>query len=204
MATETQILDMLARRDALELVEELLKVRKDDRDRLAVHKSSARHDWQTPPEVFRPLMLERQYRVDAAANERNHLCDLYMGPGGFLEDALAQPWPSAGPYWCNPPYGAMAGRFVAKAAREARRGRTTDLLVAARTDVAWWHRWVMRHATRVRLIEGRITFLEGGEPAPHPAPFPSAVVTFSPFPGPPVFETWTPPKRPRGRVVRGA
>jgi hypothetical protein len=50
------------------------------------------------------------------------------------------------------------------------------MLLAARTDTAWWHDDVMRAAT-VHLIRGRLRFEIHGVPM-GPAPFPSAIVTF--------------------------
>ncbi len=44
----------------------------------------------------------------------------------------------------------------------------------ARTDTAWWHDWVVGHATEVRFIRGRLKF--GGSKSG--APFPSAVVVY--------------------------
>ena len=48
------------------------------------------------------------------------------------------------------------------------------LLVPARTDTAWWHDWIVGHATEVRFIRGRLRF--GDSKAS--APFPSAVVVY--------------------------
>ena len=46
------------------------------------------------------------------------------------------------------------------------------MLCAARTDTLYWHEIIMKTAAEVRFIKGRIKF--GG--APHPAPFPSAII----------------------------
>ena len=47
-------------------------------------------------------------------------------------------------------------------------------LVPSRTDTRWWHDNVMRYASGIRLIKGRLKF--GGSKSA--APFPSAVVIF--------------------------
>ncbi|SHJ64952.1 DNA N-6-adenine-methyltransferase (Dam) [Desulfofundulus thermosubterraneus DSM 16057] len=75
----------------------------------------------------------------------------------------------------NPPYGREIGRWVENACNEARRGTVVVALLPARTDTRWWHRYVMR-AVVIRFVEGRLKF--GG--AENSAPFPSAVVVFTP------------------------
>ena len=47
-------------------------------------------------------------------------------------------------------------------------------LLPARTDTAWWHRYVLPFAAEIHYLRGRIRF----EGAGSSAPFPSAVVIF--------------------------
>ena len=73
--------------------------------------------------------------------------------------------------WLNPPYGRQIGRWVAKAAEEARKpGTTVVLLVPARTDTRWFHDYLYGNAD-LRFVRGRLKF--GG--AKSGAPFPSLV-----------------------------
>jgi DNA (cytosine-5)-methyltransferase 1 len=125
--------------------------------------------WRTPPEVF--AMLNKQYgpfTLDAAANEENHLCEYWYGPGSFIgEDALACSWSDGrrlGPnprVFCNPPYNKTA-EFIKKAHDEAVAGniRSATLLVPATTDVKWFHEYVWRNPYAVLdFSKGRIRFL---------------------------------------------
>lgn len=150
--------------------------------------------WSTPPEVFAALDARYgPFTLDAAANETNHKTQLWLGPGGWAEDALRERW--ANPFegngrtrvWCNPPYSrGMVEAFVAKAAGEVRAGRcSATLLIPATTEVVWWHRHVwdaargrFRPGVEVEFWPRRIQFIrpdgtKGGNP-----PGGSVIVTF--------------------------
>jgi phage N-6-adenine-methyltransferase len=149
----------------------------------AVLFSSKSDEWQTPPEIFDPLNAEFGFVTDVAANEANHRCETWLGPGGSFYDALADGlyW-GRGPCWCNPPYTrGLQGRFIAKAAAEARNGATVVMLLPARTDTKAFHAHIWnqyehtpREGVEVRFLNGRVRFVG----APSSAPFPSMVVVF--------------------------
>ena len=91
------------------------------------------------------------------------------------ENGLLQRW--AGRIFCNPPYGRAVGAWIA---RLAGHGRGTAL-VFARTETAWWFRWVWPAATALLFVEGRITFCRpDGEPAKlgHNAGGPSVLIAY--------------------------
>ena len=152
---------------------------------LAVHFSSGKDDWGTPPEVFNPLHAEFGFDIDAAANESNTRMHDWFGPGSSVEDALAVEWAGYGAsFWCNPPYSrGLQAKFIAKAAEESLRGVQTVMLLPARTDTKVFHAHIWdreRHqpydGIEVRFLKGRIKF----KGAKHGAPFPSMVVVFRP------------------------
>ena len=75
--------------------------------------------------------------------------------------------------------------FVRKAEEQRQRGAETWALLAARTDVEWFHAFIWdaeRHCTRpgreLDLLPGRLVFRRAGQP--DPAPFPSMLVRFMP------------------------
>lgn len=153
--------------------------------------SSARDDWQTPPELFAALDAEFGFDVDVAANAENTLKDEYLGPDRGRPDrvdALSVSWSrltsraTRAVCWCNPPYSrGLQGKFIAKAAEEAKRGATVVMLIPARTDTKAFHRFIWdaekhqpREGVEVRFLPGRIKFVG----AAHGAPFPSMVVVF--------------------------
>ena len=80
--------------------------------------------------------------------------------------------------WLNPPYGQNSAHklsnWVQKAFHDSEKyGATIVMLIPARTNTKWWHRFCMR-AGEIRFIEGRPKF--GG--AKHGLPQPLAVVVF--------------------------
>ena len=143
----------------------------------ALHFSSKRDDWATPPEVFDPLHAEFGFTLDAAAAYDNAKCVR------FYHDALTVDWPANDVIWCNPPYsGGLQKHFIRKAAECAIRGGHVVMLLPARTDTRVFHRWIwdtvdhrpLPWVREVRFLKGRIKFV-GAE---HGAPFPSMVVVF--------------------------
>jgi phage N-6-adenine-methyltransferase len=132
--------------------------------------SSARADWETPPEVFQPLEQEFSFALDVCATPETAKCAHYYAPA---DDALSLPW--SGVCWMNPPYGRQIGKWLRKAWEESQRGATVVCLVPARTDTAWWHDYCMKG--EIRYLRGRVYFLVNGARSCG-APFPSAVVIF--------------------------
>jgi hypothetical protein len=75
--------------------------------------------------------------------------------------------------------------FIRKAEEQRQRGAETWALLAARTDVEWFHAFIwdaeshrQRPGRFVEFIPGRLIFRRAG--APDPAPFPSMLVRFVP------------------------
>ena len=136
-----------------------------------VHFSSASDDWATPQEFFDQVAsVYGPFDLDVCASPENAKCDRFLTKD---DDSLAQAW--AGRCWMNPPYGRKIGRWVEKAVSEMQRGGVTVVcLLPARTDTAWWHKWVIPHG-HIEFIQGRLKF--GG--GVNSAPFPSALVVFS-------------------------
>lgn len=133
--------------------------------------SSAKADWTTPRWLFDRLNAEFCFTLDAAASPENALCARYYTEA---EDALRQPW--VGRVFVNPPYSKAVGLWVGHGWTECydeAHAEVVVMLVAARTDTVWWHRYAMRGA-EIRFIQGRLRF--GG--SSNPAPFPSAVLVF--------------------------
>lgn len=75
--------------------------------------------------------------------------------------------------WCNPPYGRKVSAWIEKAHHEAQKGVKTVMLLPARTDVKWFHRWIYGRYG-VTFIQGRLRF----SGCKNSAPFPSMIVVF--------------------------
>lgn len=130
--------------------------------------SSATDLWETPQDFFDQLDKEFDFDLDTCALEGNAKCTNYYTPE---QDGLSLPW--TGTVWCNPPYGRQIGKWVEKAARSAAEGATVVMLLPARTDTRWFHKYIYQKA-EIRFVSGRLKF--GGSKSN--APFPSMVCVF--------------------------
>jgi phage N-6-adenine-methyltransferase len=137
----------------------------------SVHFSSATDNWSTPEWFFRDV--EHKYGpfdLDVCADAQNRKCQRFFTS---LDDGLSKTW--KGRVWMNPPYGRIIGQWVKKAFDSAQGGGAMVVcLLPARTDTAWWHDYCMRGD--ITFVRGRLHF--GG--AKNGAPFPSALVVFTP------------------------
>ena len=151
----------------------------------------ARVDWETPDWLFDELNKEFHFGIDCAASEKTTKVNgFYM----TKEDDALHPDNQWGPgaatdcAWLNPPYGRGVGDWVERAYLESRKGLTVVVLIFARTDTKWFHRFAMK-AAEIRFIKGRLRFLQDREQK-DPAPAPSCVLVFTPWSeGPPAIKT---------------
>lgn len=85
-----------------------------------IHFSSKSNEWQTPKELFNKLNAEFNFDFDAAANNKNRLCDKYFS---LENSALDKNWSDYGKvFWCNCPYGREISKFVEKSYEESLKG----------------------------------------------------------------------------------
>ena len=120
--------------------------------------------------MFERLDYEFDFTLDPCATKTNAKCPRYFTK---KEDGLSRSWEGE-TVFMNPPYGRAIFSWIQKAYYEARLKKCLVVaLIPARTDTAWWHRYVME-AKEIRLIRGRVRFSNSETGAP----FPSAVVVF--------------------------
>ena len=132
--------------------------------------SSKEEKWATPQDFFDKLNDEFHFTLDAAASPDNAKCPVYFTEE---QDGLAQSW-EGHTVWCNPPYCRKTGAWVKKAYEEHQRtGCTVVMLLPSRTDVRWFHNYILGKA-EIRFIKGRLKFGENK----NSAPFPSIVVIY--------------------------
>ena len=74
--------------------------------------------------------------------------------------------------FCNPPYGKQIKKWVKKGYEEAMAGSTVVMILPARTDTEWFHKYCLKG--EIRFLKGRLRF----KGAQYNAPFPSMVVVF--------------------------
>ncbi len=136
----------------------------------AVLHSSAKHDWQTPPEVVELVRKVGRIGLDPCASESERS---WFAAKNLTEIGIATRWilsKRRGLVYVNPPYGREIREWIDKCIREATAGCEIIALVPSRTDTQWFRRaW---YTSEIRCFwHGRITFVG----AQAPAPFPSAL-----------------------------
>lgn len=137
--------------------------------------SSESSNWGTPQEFFDKLNQEFHFVLDPAATDKTAKCDLYYTPE---TDGLKQSWDRGGAVFCNPPYGREIGKWVKKAYEESSGGYPIVLLIPARTDTKYFHKYIYGKA-EIRFIRGRLHFTDENGRSMNPAPFPSLVVIYN-------------------------
>ena len=134
---------------------------------MAVHFSSNNDDWATPWHIFKHYDRTYHFTLDVAASRSNAKCQKYFTK---QIDGLKQKW--TGTCWLNPPFSDIE-KWCKKAYESAKAGATVVALLPVRTDTKWFHDHVSHG--HVKLLQGRITFVD----ADGPAPFPSMVVVWN-------------------------
>jgi len=134
--------------------------------------SSKSDEWGTPPAFFNKLNRRFNFTLDPCATSENKKCEKFYT---MEEDGLKKSWKGERVF-VNPPYGNIA-EWVEKAYLESCRGASVALLIPARTDTKYWHDFIMKAASHIYFIKGRLKFENGSEKT-NAAPFPSVVVVF--------------------------
>lgn len=132
--------------------------------------SSASEEWETPLDLFRKLDAEFDFDLDVCATPENAKCQRFFTKE---QDGLSQPW--TGTVWCNPPYGRGVEKWVRRCLYHSLEngGGTAVMLLPARTDTKWFHRYILFHA-EIRFLPGRLKFGK----SKNSAPFPSMIIIF--------------------------
>lgn len=134
--------------------------------------SSKRCEWETPRHIFDALDDFWKFTLDPASSDENALCDKHYTKE---DDGLSHSWRGERVF-LNPPYGSEIGDWVRKAYNECLDGTTVVIaLLPARTDVRWFHDYILGKADEVKFIKGRLSFCIDGIRCGQ-APFPSMLV----------------------------
>ena len=114
------------------------------------------------------LKEEFEFMLDACSTDDNPTAL----PNWYTEndDGLKQDWQTW--TYCNPPYSEVE-LWVQKAHLEAAKGNYSVMLLPARTDTKWFHRWIYGQYC-IRFLKGRLKF----KGTLNSAPFPSMIVIF--------------------------
>lgn len=110
--------------------------------------------WATPQWLFDWQESIYDFDVDLCANDDNAKCKKYITKE---KDSLSVDWSKLGWVgWCNPPYSNISP-WVEKAARSARKGFTTVMLIPTPNGEKYYSS-VFSYATAITFITGRIAF----------------------------------------------
>ncbi|MFV0574798.1 MAG: phage N-6-adenine-methyltransferase [Vibrio sp.] len=141
----------------------------------------ANDNWRTPPEPFHNLDREFNFVADMAADNDNHLCDLYFTEE---DDSLSFEWAKeinaivlgnqTKYVWCNPPYSNPLP-WVKKAVEAQANGLGVVMLLNYDHSVTWFYealkgvseiRNIITDGTKIQnSASGRLAFLDcNGEP----------------------------------------
>jgi phage N-6-adenine-methyltransferase len=116
--------------------------------------SSKTDMWFTPQEFFDKLNQEFNFTLDVCAIPENAKCESFFTPE---MNSLKQEW--TGVCWCNPPYGRELGKWVEKAYIASTYGTTVVMLIPARTDTQWFHKYIYnKENVEIRFVKGRLKF----------------------------------------------
>lgn len=74
-----------------------------------------------------------------------------------------------GSIYCNPPYSSIEP-FVEKGIAEIQKGNAKKIvyLIPVRSDTKYWHNLIMKFASEIIFVQGRLNFNESKSPAPFP------------------------------------
>ena len=133
--------------------------------------SSTSDNWETPMWLFNKLNAIFKFTLDPCADEKNNKCLKYFTKE---HDGLTQCW-GRDRVFCNPPYGRNIGKWVEKCYKHSINGGLAVMLLPARTDTKWFHRFIYnKFNAEIIFLKGRLKFGE----AKNSAPFPSMIVVF--------------------------
>ena len=133
--------------------------------------SSSTGNWATPQAFFDRLDWRfGPFDLDPCASTHNTKCSNFFTKE---EDGLSKDWAGFTAF-VNPPYGRGIDRWIKKGYEESlKEGTRIVMLIPARTDTKYWHKYVMK-AAEIHFVRGRLKFGD----STNSAPFPSAVVVF--------------------------
>lgn len=134
--------------------------------------SSQKMEWETPQKLFDKLNAEFHFTLDPCCTKETAKCEKFYTKE---DDGLSKSWENE-IVFCNPPYGKEISQWVEKCSNEAKNGATVVMLIPARTDTRYFHKFIYGKA-EIRFIKGRLKFSLNGEVF-YPAPFPSMIVIF--------------------------
>lgn len=111
----------------------------------SVHFKSDKQDWETPRNFYQVVAGDFDISADLAATAETCKHPTFISPE---QDSLKSSWkewvrPRKSYGWLNPPYGRELPKWVEKAYKEWKSGVSSVLLLPARPDTKYWHKYIL-------------------------------------------------------------
>lgn len=134
--------------------------------------STNNDELSTPSDFYQKLNKIYNFTFDLAATKENTKNLNFFSKE---DNSLLQDWHKIdGWLWCNPPYSKGSLKlFYKKAYEEVLKGAKIIMLVPARTDTIYFHKYAYKKF-KIEFIKGRLKFGDNK----NAAPFPSMIIKF--------------------------
>lgn len=128
--------------------------------------------WQTPPFLYNAL--NKVYKFNGFDP-----CPLIGNTDNLLTD-----WHGTR-FFVNPPFSQLKTTskgigWIEKCSDQAQCGKLVVVLAPARTDVVWFHEFVVKYGYKIRFIKGRLKFLDEFGYEQNTCPFPCFLIIMRP------------------------
>ena len=140
--------------------------------------------WETPPDIFENFCRKIGIypELDVCATSSTTKCRLWYGtdhPNPEHRNSFDHLWNK--PFFMNPLYSNKEEWLEYAINQSLAWGVPCIILVYAKTDTRWWHRYVTENDfVKVYFHRGRIRFWKNGKPGPSAAPYGSAWLVINP------------------------
>ena len=113
-------------------------------------------NYATPKKFYNQINAEYGFTFDPCPYKHD-----------FRWNGLEVDW--NGNIYCNPPYSSIEP-FIEKGIVEIRKGNAKKIvyLIPVRSDTKYWHNLIMKFASEIIFVQGRLNFNESKSPAPFP------------------------------------
>ncbi len=113
-------------------------------------------NYATPIKFYNQLNAEYGFTFDPCPHKHD-----------FSWNGLEVDW--NGNIYCNPPYSSIEP-FIEKGIAEIQKGNAKKIvyLIPVRSDTKYWHNLIMKFASEIIFVQGRLNFNESKSPAPFP------------------------------------
>lgn len=101
------------------------------------------NDYKTPPILYKMALYYwsiDKFDLDTCCSDENIPAFKYYKYGEH--DGLTEEWEEFN--WCNPPYNECE-KWVKKAYEERKKFKLTAMLIPARTETAYWHKYILNN-----------------------------------------------------------